>query len=138
MATTKKVSSRKSSPARRGGRQGGRSGGREGGARWRWLLVPLAIVMAALAWYWPTIHGYAITGASYGARVACSCRFIGGRGLADCRKDFEPGMGLVTLSEDVSAKSVTARFPLISSQTATYRPGWGCQLEPWKNQAVKS
>ena len=36
------------------------------------------------------------------------------------------------LSEDVPAKTVTARFPLIASETATYRPGLGCQLEPWR------
>ena len=42
-------------------------------------------------------------------------------------------MALITLSEDVSARSVTARFPLVSEQTATYRQGWGCVLEPWDN-----
>lgn len=128
MATTKQASKARTRTA---GRRAGGSAGR-GGGRWRWLLVPVLALAAALAWYWPTIHGYAITGTSYGARVACSCRFVGGRGLKDCEKDFEPGMALVTLSEDLSAKSVTARFPLIASQTATYRPGWGCQLEPWK------
>ncbi len=90
--------------------------------------------VAALGWFfWVPLQGNAITGTSYGARVACSCRFEGGRPLNDCRKDFEEGMGLITLSEDVEAKSVTAKFPLIASQTATYREGWGCVLEPWKN-----
>ncbi|WP_338467351.1 hypothetical protein RXV95_01980 [Novosphingobium sp. ZN18A2] len=122
MATTQQKSSRKSRrPASRGRH------------RRRWLLLPLALLAGLAAWYWPTIHGYAITGTSYGARVACSCRFVGGRGLADCKKDFEPGMEFVMLSEDASAQSVTARIPLISSQTATYRPGWGCQLQRWKD-----
>jgi hypothetical protein len=40
-------------------------------------------------------------------------------------------MDLITLSEDRATKSVTARFPLIAVQTATYRDGWGCVLEPW-------
>jgi hypothetical protein len=31
----------------------------------------------------------------------------------------------------VQARSVTARFPLLASQTATYREGWGCVLEKW-------
>ncbi|MCW1382341.1 hypothetical protein OLX02_05855 [Novosphingobium sp. KCTC 2891] len=95
-------------------------------------LVVLLLVAAVLAYFWKPLHGYAITGTSYGARVACSCRFEGGRSLGDCRKDFEPGMSLVSLSEDTEAKSVTARFPLLASQTATYREGWGCVLEPWK------
>lgn len=38
---------------------------------------------------------------------------------------------MVTLAEDSAAKSVTARFPLLARQTASYREGWGCVLEPW-------
>jgi len=40
-------------------------------------------------------------------------------------------MALVILSEDSAAKSVTARFPLLATQTATFRPGEGCVLEKW-------
>lgn len=96
------------------------------------ILLGLALLAALLAVFWRPLHDYAETGAAYGARVACSCRFAGGRDLADCTKDFEPGMELVSLTEDTQAKSVTAHFPLISSQTATYRDGPGCQLEPWQ------
>jgi hypothetical protein len=98
----------------------------------RWALLVLLLVAGAGAFAWPQLHGYALTGAAFGARVACSCRFVGGRQLGDCRKDFEPGMGLITLSEDATERSVTARFPLVARQTATYRKGWGCVLEPWK------
>jgi hypothetical protein len=95
-----------------------------------WLFA--AISAAGLfAVFWPAIAGYARTGTAYGARVACSCRFVGGRSLEDCRKDFEPGMELVSLSEDAKAKSVTARFALVYGQTASYREGEGCVLEPW-------
>ncbi|MFY7838450.1 MAG: hypothetical protein ACOVQ0_19430 [Novosphingobium sp.] len=102
--------------------------------RWwlRIVLVVLALVLIALAVFWSSIRSYAMTGTSYGARVACSCRYAGGRDLSDCRKDFEPGMELVSLSEDSDAKNVTARFALMFSQTATYKEGWGCVLEPWK------
>jgi hypothetical protein len=41
-------------------------------------------------------------------------------------------MEMVALGEDAQARSVTARFPLLAKQTATYREGWGCVLEPWK------
>lgn len=96
------------------------------------LLLVLALLLAgALAWYWKPIKGYAMIGSAYGARVACSCHYLGGRSLSDCRKDFEPGMELITLSEDKDAKSVTARFPLLARQTATFREGAGCRLEPW-------
>ena len=100
--------------------------------RWRTALaLALLAVAFLLAWFWKPLGGYAVAGASYGAKVTCACRFIGGRSLQDCRKDFVSGMGLVTLSEDAKAKSVTARFPLLSSQTATFREGEGCMLEKW-------
>jgi hypothetical protein len=99
--------------------------------RWRWPWVLLLVLAGLLAWFWVPLNSFAITGASYGARVACSCHYLGGRGLDDCRKDFEPGMELVMLSADEEAKSVTARFPLLASQTATYYEGQGCRLEPW-------
>ena len=98
----------------------------------RWALLVLLLVAGAGAFVWPQLHGYALTGAAFGARVACSCRFVGGRQLGDCRKDFEPGMGLITLSEDATERSVPARFPLVARQTATFHEGWGCVLEPWK------
>lgn len=95
-----------------------------------WLL-PVAILAALIAWFWQPLHAYAVTGASYGARVACSCRYVEGRRLADCRGDFEPGMELVHVSEDETTRSVTARFPLVASQTAMFREGEGCVLEKW-------
>lgn len=100
-------------------------------ARRRVLVVLAVLVAGGLAWFWKPLNGYAVLGSAYGARVACSCHYLGGRSLSDCRKDFEPGMGLITLSEDKDAKSVTARFPLLARQTATYREGEGCQLEGW-------
>jgi hypothetical protein len=101
---------------------------------WRTALVGALLAAALLlAWFWKPLNGYAVAGASYGARVACACRFIGGRSLGDCRKDFVPGMALITLSEDAKARSVTARFPLLSSQTAQFRAGEGCVLEKWED-----
>ena len=97
-----------------------------------WLLVALVALAALVAAFWSPLTGYARVGAAYGAHVGCSCRFAGGRGLDDCAKDFEPGMELVSLSEDRQARSVTARFPLLGGATATYREGWGCVLEPWR------
>ncbi|MEO6718312.1 MAG: hypothetical protein ABIM50_13825 [Novosphingobium sp.] len=100
--------------------------------KWRtWLALTVLACVLLLAWFWKPLNGYAVAGASYGARVACSCRFIGGRNLQDCRKDFVSGMGLARLSEDAKAKSVTATFPLLSRQTATFREGEGCVLEKW-------
>lgn len=100
--------------------------------RWVWVLLLVLIAVAAAIWFFRApIQGYAGAGTAYTARVACSCRFAGGRDLEDCAKDKLAGMELISLKEDVEAKSVTARFPLILSETATYREGYGCVLESW-------
>lgn len=101
--------------------------------RWPLALAILAVIAAGCAWYFRApITGYSQTAAAYSARVACSCRYLGGRNLEDCEKDKLAGMELVMLSEDAEANSVTARFPLLASETATLRDGYGCVLEPWE------
>ncbi|MHA6318481.1 hypothetical protein ACXYN8_12580 [Altererythrobacter sp. CAU 1778] len=107
-----------------------RAGRRSNRPLWLAALV-LAVVAGVLFWYRAPLTGFTQTGASYGARVACACRFVGGRALEDCRKDFESGMELAILSEDADEKSVTVSFPLLASQTATYHEGYGCVLEEW-------
>ncbi len=101
--------------------------------RRRWPWVTLAVFVALAAWFHTPIMGYARTGASFGAHITCSCRYIEGRSLEDCRKDFEKGMGLVMVSDNPTAKSITARFPLLSAQTATFREGQGCVAENWNS-----
>lgn len=99
--------------------------------RGRLLLVLVGLGAAALAFYWRPLTGTAHVAAAYGARIGCSCRYVEGRPLGECRRDFEPGMSLVTLSEDAAARRVTARFALVVKQSAAYRDGWGCQLDRW-------
>ncbi|MXO86768.1 hypothetical protein GRI38_12105 [Altererythrobacter aurantiacus] len=94
--------------------------------------VLIAIVLAVIWFYRAPIEGYAAAGTAYSARVACSCRFVAGRALEDCEKDKLAGMGLVRLSENVEERSVTASFPLIYSDTAEYREGYGCVLRSWR------
>ena len=71
-------------------------------------------------------------GVGYAARVACGCRFIEHRPLAQCRTDFEAGMEPIRLKDDVRARTVTAYVPLIASRTATLDPVLGCQPEPFR------
>ena len=101
----------------------------------RWLppaaLLAGVMVVLALVLTLPALRGSARAGAAYGARIACTCRYVGGRTLADCASDFEPGMALVSLREDAAARSVTARAALLMPQTATWLPGSGCVLEKW-------
>jgi hypothetical protein len=106
------------------------------GRRPGWGLWPLAIIALAVGGtalsFRKEINGYGSVAAAYSARVACSCRFVAGRSLEDCRKDKLAGMEAVTLVEDVETKSVTARFPLVARARATWREGYGCVLEPWE------
>lgn len=101
---------------------------------WPQVLLALVVLLVGTAWFYrEPIAGYTTTGTAYGARTACSCRYIAGRGLEDCKKDFEPGMEAVFLSDDPETKSVTASVPLLASATARYREGFGCVLDPWKS-----
>ena len=108
---------------------------RSGKARlWLWLLAIVAVALAGAAWiYRAEIGGYSGAGVAYSARVACSCRFVAGRTLDDCRKDKIAGMEAVMLSDDVETRSVTARIPLVASDTASYREGYGCVLKTWED-----
>ena len=99
---------------------------------WPRALLAVAVLGGAATWsYREPIAGYTTTGAAFAARTACSCRYVAGRPIGDCEKDFEPGMEVVFLSDDPESRSVTARVPLLSSATARYREGYGCLLEPW-------
>jgi hypothetical protein len=109
------------------------SAGSRGRTALLWLvLASVALIGGLLVAFREPIRGYAGISTAYSARVACSCRFVAGRSLGDCKKDKLAGMELVTLVDDQAARSVTARFPLMSSTTATYREGYGCVLEKWE------
>lgn len=108
-----------------------RTGPRKRWGLWVLTIVALTVGGTALA-FRSEINGYGSIASAYSARVGCSCRYVAGRSLEDCAKDKLAGMELVTLVDDDETKSVTARFPLVASATATYRKGYGCVLEPWE------
>jgi len=87
------------------------------------------LLIAALIYLWPVMKAYSQTGAAYSARVVCSCRFIGNRDLEDCKKDLEPGMEIVWLSEAEDTQRIDTHVPLLAKDSATFRPGFGCVLE---------
>lgn len=109
------------------------SRGRPKSGRGSVLVLVLLAILLALGWqYRAPVQDYADASTAYMARVACSCRFVAGRSLEGCAGDKLDGMEFVTLVDDVERKSVTARFPLISDDTASYREGYGCVLREWK------
>ena len=87
----------------------------------------LPAIILALLYYAYSQKPLLEVGVGYGARVACGCRYIGNRSLADCKKDFEPGMELIRLSEDAATKTVTASVPLLASRSVRFDPVLGCQ-----------
>ncbi|MGI9362213.1 MAG: hypothetical protein ACR2O7_11730, partial [Parasphingorhabdus sp.] len=86
------------------------------------------ILAAIFAYNYSFIKGQLGIGTAYGARIACSCHYIGGRDLTDCEKDFEPGMEVIGLSQDEEKQQITASVPLLASTTAEFREGWGCVI----------
>ena len=99
--------------------------------KWLYALAAVAVTAATLlAWNWSAMRAKAELGAAFGARITCSCRYVEGRSLDSCKGDKEPGMTLVTLSDDPESRSVRGGVPLLASRTARYRPGWGCLLDP--------
>jgi hypothetical protein len=93
------------------------------------LIFILAALAVAVFFYARSQKPLLELGVGYAARVACGCRYIGNRSLADCKKDFEPGMEAIQLSEDAATKTVTASVPLIARRSARYDPVLGCVVE---------
>lgn len=87
------------------------------------------MLLAAFAiWKFPSFKAQAELGSAYAARVGCSCRYVQGRSLESCQGDFEPGMEMVSLSEDPATKTVTGSVPLLASRSARYAGAGGCLL----------
>lgn len=92
-------------------------------------LVIAVIAIATLAYFWSNLRAYSATGAAYAARVVCSCQYVGNRGFEDCKKDLEPGMEIVWLSQADDGQRIEAYVPLMAEDGAEFRPGYGCVLD---------
>lgn len=95
-----------------------------------WIAGLLVLILAFGMWKYPEWKATAEAGTAYGARVGCSCRFVQGRDIKSCETDFEPGMSMVSLSEDAEAKRVTASVPFMATRSAHYAGETGCLLDP--------
>ena len=107
-------------------------------SRWKRNLALLVLVatIAVLAFFWDGLRQQARIATSYGAQVGCACRYVSQRPMESCEGDIAVAAlgrtaGLLSLSDDADSKSMTASVPLLSSQTAIFHKGRGCQLEPW-------
>lgn len=109
-------------------------GRKRGQSRWGgclpWAAGFGALLFVFLVWQFPSFKAQAELGSAYAARVGCSCRYVQGRSLDSCKSDFEPGMELVSLSEDPATKTVTGSVPLLASRSARFAGTSGCLLNP--------
>jgi hypothetical protein len=96
--------------------------------RW-WLIAAALLLLLYILWQFPTWLAQAQVGAAYGARMGCSCRYVEGRGIDSCRRDAEPGMEMVRLTDVPEERAVEGSVPLLASRTARFEPGTGCVLE---------
>ena len=98
-----------------------------------WKLIALVLIVALVAGYaWLRLgpqgkRAYLASG--YVARVVCSCRYVGGRDMASCATDLEPGTEIVQMSDDPAAKRITAWVPLLGQRTARFTEGYGCAFD---------
>jgi hypothetical protein len=96
----------------------------------RFILPVLgSMVLIAIAWFaynYQSIKGQADLAAAYGAHIACSCRYIAGRELENCKRDFEPGMEMLTVVDDPENKRVIASVPFLAKAMAERRGAYGC------------
>jgi hypothetical protein len=91
---------------------------------WPWLL--LAAVLGVAVWYYPTLKAQAEVGSAYAARIGCSCRYVQGREMDSCTRDFEPGMEIISVADDPETKTVTGSVPMMASRSARYQGASGC------------
>lgn len=103
--------------------------------RRRWLLwAPLLLLCAAAGGWLGLKHSstgrQAELASGYIAHVVCSCRYVGGRDMASCETDREPGTEIVQIEDDTSKRTITARVPLLSRRIARFDPEFGCTLDP--------
>lgn len=91
-------------------------------------LVAVMAIGGFIAFALPGYREQAVIGSAFAARVACSCRYVAGRTLTDCRRDFEPGMDPITLAEDPATKTITARYPVLAEARARFEEDWGCRM----------
>ena len=119
--------SRPDTPSKELGRA--RRPGRWGGCL-PWAILIGVIFAGWLVWKFPSFKAQAELGSAYAARVGCSCRYVQDRSLESCQSDFEPGMEMVSLSEDPDARTITGSVPLLASRSARYAGASGCLLNP--------
>lgn len=64
---------------------------------------------------------------AYGAKMACSCRFVAEREMESCKTDFTVDVSPFTFTEFDAGVEVSVLNGLVASR-AEYTPGLGCTV----------
>ena len=70
---------------------------------------------------------YARVATAYGAKMVCSCRFVAGREMDSCMRDFTVDISAVKVSEDEDTITTSVLGGAIKSR-AVFQDGLGCAL----------
>ena len=100
---------------------------RRGAAALAAILV-LGLGLAYPLWYEPTRFAVDI-GAGMLSKQLCSCVYVAGRGLADCRADQFESMDPIQAELTSDPEGTRAWLPGFGERVAVYRDGLGCTLE---------
>src|SRR3546814_15035900 len=87
-----------------------------------WAIIGAVLFTIFAIWKFPSFKAQAELGSAYAARVGCSCRYVQGRSLERCQRDFEPGMAMVSLSENPATRTATRTDPLLASRSHRHAP----------------
>ena len=93
------------------------------------VLIIVIGVAALLGWqfFLKDTLAQARVAVPYGAKMVCSCRFVAGRDMASCMRDFTEDVSAVSFSED--GRTITAGvLGGVVSATARHETGLGCAL----------
>jgi hypothetical protein len=105
--------------------------------RWITIGAVAAAFLLASGFIWFFFLGPAIAQArvatGYMAKTICSCLFVDGGALDQCRADAlldrEPALARVGLHVDPVRKRVRASFLPFTSDVGLYEEGYGCRLK---------
>lgn len=95
------------------------------------LLIVLAVLGLAGAALWQVWLkdqvAFAEMATAYGAKMVCSCRFVAGRDMDSCRRDFTVDISAFTFEEGEAHVRTSVLGGLVSAR-AQHTPGMGCAL----------
>jgi hypothetical protein len=92
-------------------------------------IAAIALVGTGAAVYLPGMVQRSRMGAGYVAKQLCSCAFVAGRALEECRADLAESAERVRAELLPAERAVRAWVPLLAERIARYTGETGCTLE---------